>query len=88
MDYIKDGTLTIQARTIKEVNSIDRVVVYADGCQREYLMPLPEVRKEGEWKISSFTGNWYCSICGNEPYHSNLKNMNYCPNCGARMKGE
>ena len=41
MDYVKDGTLTIQARTIKEVNSIDRVVVYADGCQREYLMPLP-----------------------------------------------
>lgn len=33
MDYVKDGTLTIQARTIKEVNSIDRVVVYADGCE-------------------------------------------------------
>ena len=43
MDYVKDGTLTIQARTIKEVNSIDRVVVYADGCEGciwEYREPF------------------------------------------------
>ena len=45
MDYVKNGTLTIQARTIEEVNSIDRVVVYADGCEREYLMPFPVERK-------------------------------------------
>ena len=40
-EYVKDGTLTIQARTIKEVNSIDKVVVYADGYEQEYLMPIP-----------------------------------------------
>lgn len=45
MDYVKDGTLTIQARTIKEVNSIDRVVVYADGVEREFYQP----KAEREW---------------------------------------
>ena len=89
MDYVKDGTLTIQARTIKEVNSIDRVIVYADGCQREYLMPLPtiEERKEGEWLDNKWLGE-KCSVCGWELHYINFGQFKYCPNCGARMKGE
>ena len=92
MDYVKDGTLTIQARTIKEVNSIDRVVVYADGCQREYLMPLPtiEERKEGEWIHDVHYGlqlpEHRCSICGEWEYSDT--ESNFCPKCGAKMKGE
>lgn len=42
----------------------------------------------GEW-ILGLSGNWHCSKCGDEPYHSNLENMNFCPNCGVRMsKGD
>ena len=41
--------------------------------------------KHGYWELSPFDGNWTCSECGNKPYHSNMKNMNYCPNCGAKM---
>ena len=87
MDYVKDGTLTIQARTIKEVNSIDRVVVYADGVEREYLMPLPtiEERKEGRWIDAKWDGE-KCSLCGwsiDDIYYT--KQFNYCPNCGAKM---
>ena len=40
--------------------------------------------KRGRW-IINIQGNWACSLCGNDPYHSNMKNMNYCPNCGAKM---
>ena len=94
MDYVKDGTLTIQARTIKEVNSIDRVVVYADGCQREYLMPLPTVeeRKEGRWidtdyinlQLDTYLAS--CSECGYQMnVHNNRGYFKYCPNCGAKM---
>lgn len=92
MDYVKDGTLTIQARTIKEVNSIDRVVVYADGVEREYLMSLPTVgeRKEGEWIHDIHYGlklpEHRCSICGEWEYSDT--ESNFCPNCGAHMKGE
>lgn len=40
--------------------------------------------RHGHWVIDMH-GNWACSLCGNDPYHDNMKNMNYCPNCGARM---
>ena len=40
--------------------------------------------KHGEW-VLNLQGNWACSLCGNDPYHSNMENMNYCPNCGARL---
>ena len=90
MDYVKDGTLTIQARTIKEVNSIDRVVVYADGCEREYLMPLPEEQKEGEWipYLPKYGDMYKCSECKviiRLPFKPIRMPYNYCPNCGARM---
>ena len=98
MDYVKDGTLTIQARTIKEVNSIDRVIVYADGCQREYLMPLPTVeeRKEGEWNFIGWN-QFECTCCGYPYTQEQLRAVttrndqifpHFCPNCGAKMKGE
>lgn len=99
MDYVKDGTLIIQARTIKEVNSIDRVIVYADGCQREYLMHLPTVeeRKEGEW-IRTGRTNIYggeelmCPFCGDRVMVQNIEYELYCRQCGAllgdRAEGE
>ena len=49
------------------------------------LAPRVDPVKHGHWELSPFDGNWTCSKCGNKPYHSNMKNMNYCPNCGAKM---
>ena len=43
--------------------------------------------KHGRWVLNR-DGNWACSRCGFDPYHDNMKGMNYCPNCGARMDGE
>ena len=43
--------------------------------------------KHGHWEIDMH-GNWACSLCGNDPYHDNMNGMNYCPNCGADMRGE
>lgn len=48
----------------------------------------------GEW-IRNFDGNewfWYCSNCKTQYYEEDLwmggnEFPNYCPNCGARMKG-
>lgn len=41
-------------------------------------------RPQGEWLATDYHDEWYgltykCNICGSE--------TNYCPNCGARMKG-
>ena len=82
-EYVKDGTLTIQARTIKEAKSIDKIVVYADGYKQEYYMPLPSAEKVGEWIDVNGDGSlWACSLCGDGHCFKNY----YCPNCGARME--
>jgi rubrerythrin len=44
-----------------------------------------ELVRYGHWEIDK-RGNWVCSLCGNGPYHDNMKNMDYCPNCGAKME--
>lgn len=50
-------------------------------------------RQKGEWIGISYDGyadrnpvydEWECSVCGAEV----TKETNYCPDCGANMKGE
>lgn len=45
-------------------------------------------QKEGEWNINgtngNLIGNWRCSACNGV----SLKDSDFCPNCGAKMKGE
>ena len=43
-------------------------------------------RKSGQWLINSDGYFPYCSVCYNEP--ENGKMTNYCPECGAYMRGE
>lgn len=53
-------------------------------------------QKEGEW-IVTYEYNEYrmykeakitCSVCGHKPkYEGYLSDMNFCPSCGAKMKG-
>lgn len=51
---------------------------------------VPE-RKRGRWRRklvdSGFNADWYCSECG---WKTILEEhgYNYCPNCGADMRGE
>ena len=42
-------------------------------------------RKHGEWIESDF--GWKCSICGNTSVMWQ-RTYNFCPNCGADMRGE
>ena len=43
--------------------------------------------KDGRWTMQKFDGLLYvvCSVCGNK---ATSHITNYCPNCGAKMKGE
>lgn len=43
-------------------------------------------RKTGKWVLNKY-GNWACPFCEFDPYHDNMKGMNFCPNCGARLEG-
>lgn len=59
-------------------------------------IPTADVQevKFGEWlapqKVNPFY-DWRCSVCGCEEYRQvdsqgKYRRMNYCPNCGAKMK--
>ena len=65
----------------------------ADFLKRQYEAALEEIQKlksdrpQGEWIIEQDEqGHTYgkCTICGMKQYAGQL---NYCPNCGAKMKG-
>jgi hypothetical protein len=61
----------------------------------EVLEALPSADAvQGEWIVREYCTNeldyrrWIeieCPFCGERPTYENLDNMNYCPNCGARM---
>ena len=56
---------------------------------KEWLEQIPAVQPEkkiGQWLINSDGYYPYCSVCHN--VQVNGKMTNYCPECGAYMKGE
>ena len=61
------------------VNLIQEAVYDGEACRR--LLDLVEP-KQGEWKFLSIDCS-RCSECG----YLGKAEYNYCPNCGARMKG-
>ena len=61
--------------------------LHADICENvtqgncDWYMSEKEIRPTGEW-INNLNGTFECSRCGIK--HSKA---NYCPNCGADMRG-
>jgi DNA-directed RNA polymerase subunit RPC12/RpoP len=70
---LKDGTITAMATDIGKLRA--------------------QMPKQGEWKWDSNTGTYHCSECNATSPREDQDGEyvdcpNYCPNCGARMKGE
>lgn len=55
--------------------------------QMEYKAGKDAVRKKGKWKRDR-QRNIVCSVCGDKPFFSNSIYLNFCPNCGADMRGD
>lgn len=66
-----------RAKTQAEYNEQRKAVIQRLG---EF-----EDRAEGRWKGAGM-GDYYCSLCCSQ--YSGADEYNYCPNCGAKMKGE
>lgn len=67
---------------------------FEDACFAIEHTPTFEIepeRKKGKWIIK---GEYIdCSVCGHEkwsrvPYENLVKRFNFCPNCGADMRGD
>ena len=63
------------------------------GCEayREWLEQLPSAQKKGQWvydaeayPLGNPYGHYDCDQCG----ESVPRKTNFCPNCGADMRGE
>ena len=53
----------------------------------EVIMSVPSAdRPQGEWKPKNHHTD-YCSNCGFEETQWRTVDYNFCPSCGARMKG-
>ena len=65
-----------KAKTQAEFNEQRKAAIQKLG---EY-----EDRDEGRWKGAGM-GDYYCSLCCVQ--YSGADEYNYCPNCGAKMKG-
>ena len=78
------------------LNSQETIVEFAGDINKVMVKGIEYFpQKTGEWvwvqydSISEL-GDWYCSECRFMPSAFNLakKHLNYCPNCGASMRGE
>ena len=57
----------------------------------EYVKQLPSAqpeRNKGEWIETEFLKLRECSCCHVRWGMYDVENFNFCPNCGAEMKGE
>lgn len=86
---IKKGRQTI----VYEIGDAPCRACSVDAMKYELeTAPTIEERKRGKWEWSTLplTGalEQKCSICGTPFYMAFRLGMNYCPNCGADMRGE
>lgn len=59
----------------------------------QQIKDMPSAQKTGKWTRENNYGRWKCSECGcivnrANPLKGNIWNYNYCPNCGADMRGD
>ena len=77
IDLADDGTLSVE---VDDATKVKRVLV-EDGYNGDlYYADRPH----GEWTNAGML-TVHCSNCKSE-FHE-LEAMNFCPNCGAKMKG-
>ena len=71
-------------KLLKELQKPYKVVILSES-------EIEFVKLYGEWTDLSTDGRhtgWIaCSVCGQEPPNESNLRTNFCPNCGARMRG-
>ena len=74
-----------------KVSTEDYAVDYTQAKTELMMLPSADVRENvrGEWK-RTVTGHQYCSSCNWFPEENEMTGFFYdfCPNCGADMRGE
>ena len=45
-------------------------------------------KSKGEWMLGESGCIYYCAFCGYAAHPREAEEWDFCPNCGAKMKGE
>ena len=62
---------------------------YDKACVIGALEEVPSAEpKTGEWIQKDMCADRFCSECNYAVWDSEAEEYNFCPNCGARMRGE
>ena len=93
--------LISRQEVLNKLNKLDQQELYLPCYFKEYIIEeVPSVQpKTGRWILDTtqFLPEYVCTNCksrfplvASEGNYSTLccKNMNYCPNCGAKMEDE
>lgn len=84
MELISKEEAMDAIRAIKEVMLTNGEVINA-----LYHVPTIESRQKGEWRTSRVHGGIVkCDFCGFQWGSNEGGKFNYCPNCGADMRGK
>ena len=83
-----------RSEVLKQLQLNHKDVVYIDKkeCARRIeAIPAVSDRPKGEWKRrlvdNGFNADWVCSECGYR-VKIDFVSFNFCPNCGADMRGK
>ena len=86
----KDEVSTILNDLPSAEPKVESATIHKEGITFSY-------RKTGKWIITENCSNelgvyrWYgleCPCCGFKPCFETIEDMKFCPNCGARLRGE
>ena len=68
------------------ITKIDKA--HDDGYKQGYLQGKADYEwKKGKWIRKTFE-DWWCNQCGIEVCTETPEDYNFCPNCGAKMRGD
>ena len=87
---LKEAEAELRDKQIEGMARVIAEVQYLGGLEQKVAKLLFEKgyrkQSEGEWKRGDMPtyGGYKCSACGGNTLHYKA---NYCPNCGAKMKG-
>lgn len=73
---------------VRNMQDLSQVEVFKHIMKLIEVAPTLEKRQPGEWRLDDTEQFCYCSNCEDSYYPRPLDpSWNYCPHCGAKMKG-